>query len=140
MRMAGGALEGMNLDAFITQATEYEDEEDLFARWSRAWVEIALTHPFAVRRVRELIAWVETGEFDRIRDGSYVRRGSEPPTVEGVRGSGRALPRALRPHARAHDGRRAATRQPAGGVAARPGPAATGDDEPGLSPVASGRR
>ena len=79
MRMAGGPIEGMDLDAFITQATEYEDEEDLFARWSRAWVEIALTHPFAVRRVRELIAWVESGEFDRIRDGSYVRRGSEPP-------------------------------------------------------------
>jgi Zn-dependent protease with chaperone function len=79
MRMAGGAVEGMNLDAFIAQAIEYEDEEDLFARWSRAWVEIALTHPFAVRRVRELVAWVGTGEFDRIRDGSYVRRGNEPP-------------------------------------------------------------
>ena len=79
MRMAGGAIEGMRLDAFITQAIEYEDEEDLFARWSRAWVEIALTHPFAVRRVRELIRWVEAGDFDRIRDGSYVRRGAEPP-------------------------------------------------------------
>jgi Zn-dependent protease with chaperone function len=79
MRMAGGALDAMSLDAFITQAIEYEDEEDLFARWSRAWVEVALTHPFAVRRVRELIRWVETGEFERIRDGSYVRRGSEPP-------------------------------------------------------------
>jgi Zn-dependent protease with chaperone function len=79
MRMAGGALEGMSLDAFLAQATEYEEEEDLFARWSRAWVEITLTHPFAVRRARELISWVETGDFDRIRDGSYLRRGSEPP-------------------------------------------------------------
>jgi len=80
MRMAGGALQGMSLDTFLTQAAEYEVEEDLFARWSRAWVEISLTHPFAVRRARELISWVETGDFDRIRDGSYVRRGSEPPT------------------------------------------------------------
>ena len=79
MRMAGGAVDGMNLDAFITQATEYADEDDLFARWSRVWVEIGLTHPFAVRRVRELIAWVRSGEFDRIRSGPYVRRGSEPP-------------------------------------------------------------
>lgn len=79
MRMAGGALEGMNLDAFISQATEYSDEDDLFARWSRAWVEIGRTHPFAVSRVRELIAWVQTGDFDRIRGGSYVRRGQEPP-------------------------------------------------------------
>jgi Zn-dependent protease with chaperone function len=78
MRLAGGAVEGMDLDAFIAQAVAYEDEEDLFARWSRAWVEIALTHPFAVRRVRELVKWVETGDFDRIRDGTYVRRGHEP--------------------------------------------------------------
>ncbi len=79
MRMAGGALEGMNLDAFIAQATEYAEDDDLFARWGRAWVEIGLTHPFAVRRVRELILWVREGNFDRIRRGSYVRRGNEPP-------------------------------------------------------------
>lgn len=79
MRMAGGALDGMNLDAFIAQAVEYAEEDDLFARWSRAWEEISLTHPFAVRRVRELILWVRSGDFDRIRDGSYVRRGHEPP-------------------------------------------------------------
>ncbi|HEV3213854.1 MAG TPA: M48 family metallopeptidase [Acidimicrobiales bacterium] len=79
MRLAGGAVEGMDLDAFIAQAVAYEEEEDLFARWSRAWVEIALTHPFAVRRVRELVRWVEAGEFDRIRGGSYLRRGNEPP-------------------------------------------------------------
>ena len=79
MRMAGGALEGMNLDAFIAQATDYAEEDDLFARWGRAWVEIGLTHPFAVRRVRELVLWVRAGDFDRIRRGDYVRRGHEPP-------------------------------------------------------------
>ncbi len=79
MRLAGGALEGMSVDAFVTQATEYHDEEDLFARWGRAWLEIGLTHPFAVRRVRELIEWVQGGEFDRIRAGQYPRRGQEPP-------------------------------------------------------------
>jgi hypothetical protein len=82
MRMAGGALDGMSLDAFITQATEYADEDDLFARWSRAWVEIGLTHPFAVRRVRELVNWVSSGDYDRIRAGNYVRRGEEPPPSE----------------------------------------------------------
>jgi Zn-dependent protease with chaperone function len=79
MRIAGGAIEGMSLDAFITQATEYADEDDLFARWSRAWVEFGLTHPFAVRRVRELVGWVSSGEYDRIRAGNYVKRGEEPP-------------------------------------------------------------
>jgi len=79
MRMAGGALDGMNLDAFIAQAAEYDDEDDLFARWGRARIEVLHDHPFAVRRVKELIAWVRDGEFDRIRDGAYVHRGQEPP-------------------------------------------------------------
>lgn len=79
MRLAGGAIEGMSVEAFITQATEYHDEEDLFARWGRAWLEIGLTHPFAVRRVRELIGWVQGGDYDRIRAGVYTRRGHEPP-------------------------------------------------------------
>lgn len=83
MRVAGGALPGMNLDAFIAQATEYAEEEDLFARWSRAWVELGMTHPFAVRRVRELVGWVNAGDYDRIRAGNYVRRGDEaPPSSE----------------------------------------------------------
>jgi Zn-dependent protease with chaperone function len=79
MKLAGGPLEGISLDAFIAQATDYAEEEDLFARWGRAWIEIGMTHPFPVRRVRELLLWVRSGDFDRIRSGSYVRRGSEPP-------------------------------------------------------------
>jgi Zn-dependent protease with chaperone function len=79
MRIAGGPVQGMNLDAFIRQATEYEGEPDPFARYSRFFSEIMATHPFPVRRVRELIDWVSAGELDRIRSGSYVRRGQEPP-------------------------------------------------------------
>ncbi|HTZ08442.1 MAG TPA: M48 family metallopeptidase [Acidimicrobiales bacterium] len=79
MRVAGGALEGMNLDAFIRQATEYEDEDDLWARHSRFWEEVGRSHPFAVSRVRQLVQWVTDGDFDRIRSGHYVRRGQEPP-------------------------------------------------------------
>jgi Zn-dependent protease with chaperone function len=79
MRMAGGALPGMQVDAFIRQATEYTEEEDLFARRARFASEIGRTHPAAVRRVRELVTWVASGDFDRLRSGSYVRRGEEPP-------------------------------------------------------------
>jgi len=82
MRMAGGALPGMRLDAFIRQATEYEEEDDLYARHARFWVEVGRTHPFAVRRVRQLVAWVSEGDFDRIRSGQYVHRGQEPPPSE----------------------------------------------------------
>jgi len=45
MRIAGGALEGMSLDAFLAQAARYAEEDDVVSRWSRAWVEASLTHP-----------------------------------------------------------------------------------------------
>lgn len=80
MRIAGGALPGMNVDAFIRQAVEYTEEEDLFARRARFVSEIGRSHPATVRRVRELVRWVESGDYDRIRSGSYVHRGEEPPT------------------------------------------------------------
>jgi len=79
MRMAGGPVPGLDLDAFIRQATEYDSEGDPFARYSRFWSEIGTTHPFPVRRVRELVAWVASGDFDRQRSGGYLRRGQEPP-------------------------------------------------------------
>ena len=79
MRIAGGALPGMNFDAFLKQVASYDDEDDLFSRHTRFWSELNLTHPITVRRVKELIAWVQSGEYERIRDGSYPRRGLEPP-------------------------------------------------------------
>jgi hypothetical protein len=83
MRLAGGALPGMSFDAFLAQATAYENEDDLFSRHSRFWMELNLTHPMAVRRVKELMAWVQAGEYDRIRSGTYPRRGQEaPPSAE----------------------------------------------------------
>ena len=78
MRLDGGPVEGLNLDAFIRQATEYASEDDPFARWSRFFSEVSATHPFPVRRVRELIGWVTVGDYDRIRSGQYLRRGQEP--------------------------------------------------------------
>jgi Zn-dependent protease with chaperone function len=79
MRLAGGALKDMNFEAFLKQATEYHGEDDLFSRNARFWAELRLSHPFAVRRVKELVDWVQSGEYDRIRAGSYPRRGQEPP-------------------------------------------------------------
>ncbi|MGA3149803.1 MAG: M48 family metallopeptidase [Acidimicrobiales bacterium] len=80
MRIAGGALPGMSFDAFLKQAADYGGEDDLFSRHSRFWVEMSLTHPIAVRRVREMIEWVQSGDYDRIVDGGYPRRGQEPPS------------------------------------------------------------
>jgi len=82
MRLAGGALPGMNFEAFLEQADAYEDEEDLFSRQARFWSELSLTHPVAVRRVKELMGWVRSGEYDRIVGGDYAKRGQEPAPSE----------------------------------------------------------
>lgn len=82
MRVAGGPLPELNLDAFVRQATEYAGEDDPFNRWSRFFDEITADHPFPVRRVRELSAWVASGEYDRLRAGQYLHRGQEPPASE----------------------------------------------------------
>lgn len=82
MRIAGGPVDGLSIDAFIRQATEYAGEDDPFARWSRFFSEINSSHPFPVRRVRELISWVAAGDYDRIRSGQYLRRGQEPAPSE----------------------------------------------------------
>lgn len=85
MQLAGGGVNGLDLDAFLQQASEYTDTDDLLARPGRFLTEIHRTHPFAVRRVSELMRWVQEGEFDRIRSGSYVRRGQEPPAGDHLR-------------------------------------------------------
>ena len=79
MKLAGGSIKGLNVDAFIQQATEYEDWDDSLDRAVRFLPELSTTHPFAVRRVSELLRWIRSGEYERILGGVYVRRGQEPP-------------------------------------------------------------
>jgi Zn-dependent protease with chaperone function len=79
MRLAGGGVSGLNFETFLQQCTEYHAEDDLFTRHTRFWAEMRMTHPVSVRRVKELVEWVQSGEYDRIRSGVYPRRGQEPP-------------------------------------------------------------
>lgn len=83
MVLAGGMkVDQLNLDAFLTQAREYEDWDDPSDRVRRFFYEINSTHPYAVRRVSEVMKWVQSGEYDRIQRGEYIRRGEEPPVRE----------------------------------------------------------
>lgn len=80
MVLAGGMnADQLSLDAFLTQAREYEDWDDPSDRVRRFFYEINSTHPYAVRRVSEVMKWVQSGEYDRIQRGEYIRRGEEPP-------------------------------------------------------------
>jgi Zn-dependent protease with chaperone function len=83
MVLAGGLrADELNLDAFLTQAREYEDWDDPGDRVRRFFYEINSTHPYAVRRVSEVMKWVQSGEYDRIQRGEYIRRGEEPPVQQ----------------------------------------------------------
>jgi Zn-dependent protease with chaperone function len=76
LMVLGGGLSAdkLNLDAFMTQAMEYEQWDDPSDRVRRFFYEIGLTHPLAVRRVREVLTWVQSGDYDRIQRGEYRTR------------------------------------------------------------------
>jgi Zn-dependent protease with chaperone function len=74
---AGATSRRLNIDAFVRQAAEYEGWESGTDRLRRMPRELSQTHPVPVRRVRELMRWVQSGDYDRIIGGEYVRRGQE---------------------------------------------------------------
>ncbi|HEV2814685.1 MAG TPA: M48 family metallopeptidase [Solirubrobacteraceae bacterium] len=76
MRLTGGsASEGLNLEAYLRQASEYREGGKGFDRLQRLWLELGVTHALPVKRVHEVMEWVRGGEFDRIVGGDYPRRG-----------------------------------------------------------------
>jgi Zn-dependent protease with chaperone function len=78
MVTAGGlSADTLDLDAFMAQAMEYENWEDSHDRVRRFFLEIGATHSYAVRRVSEVMKWVQSGEYDRIVRGEYRRRGED---------------------------------------------------------------
>ncbi len=75
MVMASGVPSNrLDLDAFMTQALEYETWDDPSDRVRRFFNEVSATHPYAVRRVSEVMKWVQSGEYDRIVRGEYRTR------------------------------------------------------------------
>jgi Zn-dependent protease with chaperone function len=73
---AGVPSERLDLGAFLEQGRAYREAEG-WGRLTRLRTELGLTHPHPVRRVHELMAWVQSGAYDRILAGEYVRRGQE---------------------------------------------------------------
>jgi Zn-dependent protease with chaperone function len=83
MVLAGGiSADRLDLDAFMAQAMEYENWEDSHDRVRRFFNELNATHSNAVRRVSEVMRWVQSGEYDRIQRGEYRRRGDAVPVRE----------------------------------------------------------
>jgi Zn-dependent protease with chaperone function len=85
MSLAAGAMvDRLDLDAFMQQGMEYAEEGSGLERLTRLLTDLGVTHPLPVRRTRELMSWVRSGDYDRIVGGEYVRR-DEPadPRAEG---------------------------------------------------------
>jgi Zn-dependent protease with chaperone function len=76
---AGLPSSRLNLDAFLRQSSEYREGGDGFDRIRRLMTELSLTHSPPVRRAHEVYTWVQSGDYDRIVGGEYVRRGEELP-------------------------------------------------------------
>jgi Zn-dependent protease with chaperone function len=73
--LAGGTKSrNLNLDAFIRQAGEYEDWSSGWDKLNRLRTELFLTHSYPVRRVKEITAWVHSGDYDRIAGGEFPTR------------------------------------------------------------------
>jgi Zn-dependent protease with chaperone function len=72
---AGVKSKKLNLDTFLKQATEYEEWEPGWDRLSRLRTELGQTHASPVRRVSQLMKWVQSGDYDAIMRGEYARRG-----------------------------------------------------------------
>jgi Zn-dependent protease with chaperone function len=76
---AGEQADELSLDAFIAQAMDYDEGGMGLDRLTRLLQDLQLTHPMPVRRVNQLLAWVRSGDYDRIIQGEYIRLGQEPP-------------------------------------------------------------
>lgn len=77
MVLAGGVPSSrLNLPDFVQQGRVYREAEG-WDRLARMRAELTLTHQHPVKRVHELMTWVQSGAYDRIMGGEYVRRGAE---------------------------------------------------------------
>jgi Zn-dependent protease with chaperone function len=77
LKLAGGGnMSEMDLDAFMTQAKEYEEGGDAVDMIYKVINTLGYTHPFHTLRAAELQRWVSGGEYDRILRGEYPRRGA----------------------------------------------------------------
>jgi Zn-dependent protease with chaperone function len=75
MCLAGGAMvEELDLDVFMRQGLEYTEKGGGLERLTRLLIDLGLDHPMPVKRIHELMAWVQGGDYDRIVSGEYLKR------------------------------------------------------------------
>ena len=81
---AGLPSSKLDLDDFLEQARDFHEPEDGLDRVQRFLLQARAGHPLAVRRCREIMDWLRSGDYDRIVGGDYVRRGHEGSAREAA--------------------------------------------------------
>jgi Zn-dependent protease with chaperone function len=76
MQLTGG-VKDLDLDPYLVQAGDYNEGGKGVDRLQRLWMELGVTHALPVKRVREVMDWVRSGDFDRIVGGDYPKRGDD---------------------------------------------------------------
>lgn len=80
LKLAGGGdMKQMDLNAFMQQASEYEDKGGALDTIYKILNTLGATHPFNTLRAAELKRWIDTGAYERILGGEYQRRGAQEP-------------------------------------------------------------
>ena len=85
LKLAGGAAgeDEISLEEFMKQAAEYETTGGAWDTFLKVLNTAFRDHPFNTVRAAELQRWVASGEYQRILDGDYPRRGGpERPLTE----------------------------------------------------------
>jgi Zn-dependent protease with chaperone function len=78
MKMTGGKNIGeMDLNEFLVQAKEYDEGGDAMDSLYKLLNLLSASHPFPVIRIPEIKTWTESGSYEAILSGEYVRRDSE---------------------------------------------------------------
>jgi Zn-dependent protease with chaperone function len=89
LKFAGGKdADRMDLDAFMTQAAEYETGGNAWDLVLKVLNTAFRDHPFATVRAAELRRWLDSGDYGRIvQQAQYARRGeavTEPPLGQDI--------------------------------------------------------
>lgn len=75
MKLAGGSnLAQMDINEFFVQAAEYEKGGSVVDSVHKILNLMGQSHPFPVLRLTELKTWVDSGSYNRILAGEYLRR------------------------------------------------------------------
>jgi len=77
LRSAGGVAKGASIEAFQEQARRYQEDGDTLDSIAKALALLNRSHPFPVQRLKELDAWIDSGEYEKILGGEYETRSAE---------------------------------------------------------------